>query len=86
MDHSIRTPRGVVDDMLVQVDKFYFPVDFIVLDTQPVETGSTQIPVTFGCPFLATLNALNNYRNEMIKLSFGNMTIELNIFHMCNQP
>ena len=30
-------PRGIVEDVLVQVDKFIFPVDFIVLDTQPVE-------------------------------------------------
>jgi hypothetical protein len=26
-------PRGIVEDVLVQVDKFIYPVDFIVLDT-----------------------------------------------------
>ena len=35
-DRSVKTPRGIVKDVLVQVDKFYFPVDFVVLDTQPV--------------------------------------------------
>ena len=35
-DCSVRIPRGIVKDVLVQVDKFYFPVDFVVLDTQLV--------------------------------------------------
>ena len=32
-DRSVKIPRGIVKDVLVQVDKFYFPVDFVVLDT-----------------------------------------------------
>ena len=35
-DCSVKIPKGIVKDVLVQVDKFYFPVDFVVLDTQPV--------------------------------------------------
>ena len=34
-DRSVKVPRGIVEDVLVQENKFYFPVDFIVLDTQP---------------------------------------------------
>ena len=36
-DRSIKIPRGIVEDVLIQVDKFYFPVDFIVIDTQPIQ-------------------------------------------------
>ena len=32
-NRSVKIPRGIVKDVLVQVDKFYFPVDFVVLDT-----------------------------------------------------
>ena len=32
-DHSVKIPRGMVKDVLVQVNRFYFPVDFVVLDT-----------------------------------------------------
>ncbi|XP_024021735.1 uncharacterized protein LOC112091707 [Morus notabilis] len=32
-DRSIKRPRGIVEDVLLQIDKFYYPVDFIVLDT-----------------------------------------------------
>ena len=35
-DRSVKIPRGVVKDLLVQVDKFYIPLDFVVLNTQPV--------------------------------------------------
>jgi hypothetical protein len=84
-DRSIRKPRGIVEDMLVKIHKFYFPVDFIVLDTQPISHAGTSIPVILGRPFLATSNALINCRSGVLKLSFGNMTVELNIFNTCNQ-
>ncbi|RVW35225.1 hypothetical protein CK203_085841 [Vitis vinifera] len=36
-NRSIKVPRGVVEDVLVQVEKFYYPVDFVVLDTEPLK-------------------------------------------------
>ncbi|XP_058180176.1 uncharacterized protein LOC131298717 [Rhododendron vialii] len=36
-DRSIRIPKGVVEDVLVQVGEFLFPVDFIVLDTCQIQ-------------------------------------------------
>jgi hypothetical protein len=85
-NQSVVIPRGIVEDVLVQVDRFYFPVDFIVLDTQPIAQSSTDIPVIFERPFLATSNALINCRNRIMKLTFGNMTVELNIFNIFKQP
>jgi len=84
-DRSVKVPRGIVEDVLVQVDKFIYPVDFIVLDTQPVEACNS-IPVILGRPFLATSNVLINCRNGLMKLSFENMTLEMNIFNICKQP
>ena len=81
-DHSVKIPRGIVQDVLVQIDKFYYPVDFIVLDTHPNMHSSNQIPVILGRPFLATSNALINCRNGVLKLSFGNMTLEMNVFNI----
>jgi hypothetical protein len=60
-------------------------VDFIVLDTQPVETCKI-FPVILGRSFLTTSNALINCWNGLMKLSFGNMTLEMNIFNICKQP
>jgi hypothetical protein len=84
-NRSIKVPRGIVKDVLVQVDKFIYHVDFIVLDTQPVEACNLFL-VILGRPFLATSNALINCRNGLMKLSFGNMTLEMNIFNICKQP
>jgi hypothetical protein len=85
-DRSVKRPRGIIEDVLVKVDKFYFPVDFVVLDTEPVHNVEIQIPVILGRPFLATANALINCRTGVMKISFGNMTVELNIFDISNQP
>jgi hypothetical protein len=60
-------------------------VDFIVLDTQHVEACNS-FPVILERSFLTTSNALINCRNGLMKLSFGNMTLEMNIFNICKQP
>ena len=42
------------------------------------------MPIILGRPFLATTNAIINCRNGVMQLTFGNMTLELNIFHLSN--
>ena len=56
-DRSMKIPKGIVEDVLVQVDKFYYPMDFVVLNTKPVAVGANYMPIILGRPFLATLNA-----------------------------
>ena len=81
-DRSIKIPKGTIEDVLIQVDRFYYPVDFVVLDTEPVAVGANHVPIILGRPFLATSNAIINCRNGIMQLTFGNMTLELNIFHL----
>ena len=33
-DRSLTYPKGIIEDVLVKVDKFIFPVDFVVLDVE----------------------------------------------------
>ena len=84
-NRSVKIPKGIVEDVLVKVDKFYYPVDFVVLDTEPIENGPNHVPIILGRPFLATANAIINCRNGVMQLTFGNMTLELNIFHLNNK-
>ena len=84
-DRSVKIPKGIVEDILVKVDKFYYPVDFVVLDTEPIENEPNHVPIILGRPFLATANAIINCRNGVMQLTFGNMTLELNIFHLNNK-
>ncbi|KAL5583500.1 hypothetical protein UlMin_015942 [Ulmus minor] len=85
-DRSVRKPRGIVEDVLVQIDKFYYPVDFLVLDTIAIVNTESKISLILGRPFLATANALINCRNGLMTLSFGNMTLEVNVFRVSRQP
>nr|CAN66653.1 hypothetical protein VITISV_014606 [Vitis vinifera] len=82
VDRSVKIPRGVIEDVLVQVDNFYYPVDFIVLDTDPTVKEANLVPIILGRSFLATSNAIINCRNRLMQLTFGNMTLDLNIFYM----
>ena len=57
----------------------------MVLDTEPMAESTHQVPIILGRPFFATANAIINCRNGVMKLTFGNMTLELNIFHLSNK-
>lgn len=95
-DRSIRKPRGIIEDVFVQIDKFYYPVDFLVIDTHSIVELDSKVPLILGRPFLATANANINCRNGFMNLTFGNMTLEVNIFYVgkpqveevstCDQP
>ena len=85
VDRSVKNPKGIVDDVLVKVDKFYYLVDFVVLNTEPIAVGPNHVPIILGRPFLASSNAIINCRNGVMQLTFGNMTLELNIFHLSNK-
>ena len=62
-DRSVKIPKGIVEDVLVKIDKFYYPVDFVVLDTEPIASEPNHVPIILGRPFLATANAIINCRN-----------------------
>jgi hypothetical protein len=75
----------MVKDVLIKIENFYYPVDFIILDTEPTLHPDNGIPIILGRPFLATANALINCRNGRMKITFGSMTAELNIFNVMRQ-
>ncbi|XP_022861929.1 uncharacterized protein LOC111382250 [Olea europaea var. sylvestris] len=94
-DQSIIRPREVVDDVSVQIDKFSNPMDFLILDVKVDVNVNSKIPIILGKPFLTTANALinmtlddltNNCRNGLMELSFGNITLDVNIFYIMKQP
>ena len=52
---------------------------------QPVSNPANEIPVILGRPFLATSDTIINCKNGVVKLTFGNMTLELHVFSLSNQ-
>nr|GEU66484.1 reverse transcriptase domain-containing protein [Tanacetum cinerariifolium] len=62
-DKTISKPTGVAENVFVKVGKFYFPVDFVVLDF----IADPRVPLILGRPFLSTAHALIDvYEGEII--------------------
>ncbi|KAK5846327.1 hypothetical protein PVK06_002610 [Gossypium arboreum] len=55
-DKTIRFPKGIIENVLVKIDKFIYPVDFVVLDMDE----DNEVPLTLGRPFLATARTIIN--------------------------
>ena len=53
-DRSVKWPVGILCDVLVKVDTFIFPVDFVIFDCEV----DFEVPIILGRPFLATRRAL----------------------------
>ncbi|XP_048236344.1 uncharacterized protein LOC125371401 [Ricinus communis] len=53
-DRSVKYPRGTVENVLVKVNKFIFPVDFMILDMD----SESSVPLILGRPFLVTSRAM----------------------------
>ncbi|GKA22223.1 gag-pol polyprotein [Tanacetum coccineum] len=67
-DKTMKRPKGIVENVLVGIDKFIFVVDFIVLDMPE----DTQIPFILRRPFLSTAYAKINVFKRKITLRVGN--------------
>ena len=65
-DRSVKIPKGIVEDVLVKVGKFYYPVYFVVLDTELIASGPNHVQIILGRPFLATANAIINFQNGVM--------------------
>ncbi|XP_073049483.1 uncharacterized protein [Primulina eburnea] len=76
-DRSVKYPRGVIEDVLVKVDKFIFPADFVVLDMEEDE----EMPLILGRPFLATGKALIDVQEGKLRLRVGDEEITFDVFN-----
>ncbi|GJW98141.1 reverse transcriptase domain-containing protein [Tanacetum coccineum] len=64
-DMSKKAPLGIVENILVKIDKFLFPSDFVIIDNTPSET------TILGRPFLATIHAEINVFAGKISLGIN---------------
>ncbi|KAJ9556882.1 hypothetical protein OSB04_011496 [Centaurea solstitialis] len=66
-DRSIKYPVGIAEDVLVQVDKFVFLADFVILDIK----DEVKAPLILGRPFLNTANAIISVAERRLRLGIG---------------
>ncbi|XP_031252027.1 uncharacterized protein LOC116109930 [Pistacia vera] len=81
-DRSIKYPKGVVEDVLIKVDKLFFPVDFIVLDMEE----DREVPLILRRPFLATGRTLIDVHKGKLILRVENEKVEFNVFDTMKCP
>ena len=81
-DRSITRPYGVVEDVLVKVHHFIFPVDFVIMDIEE----DTEIPFILGRPFMLTANCVVDMGNGNLELSIDNQKITFDLFKAMKYP
>ncbi|KAL5821498.1 hypothetical protein ACOSQ3_023380 [Xanthoceras sorbifolium] len=57
-NQSTRYPRGIVEDIFIQVDKLIVPADFVVLDMDDARTTETDLLILLGRPFITTVQTM----------------------------
>lgn len=71
-------PKGVVEDLMVSIDSWEYPTDFLVL--QP-KTKFNGYPLILGRPLLATVDAYISCRAGKMTIKNGNLSKQLVLYH-----
>ncbi|XP_061374789.1 uncharacterized protein LOC133317012 [Gastrolobium bilobum] len=82
-DRSIKRQEGVVEDVLIKVDKFIFPVDFVILD---MEEEDIESPLLLGRPFLETSRSLIDVEQRNLMLRVNKETVTIDVFEAIKHP
>nr|GEZ12914.1 hypothetical protein [Tanacetum cinerariifolium] len=66
-DKSIQSPKGMIENVLVKIGKFIFPLDFVILDI----VEDDKVLIILGRPMLATAHAKIDVFGKKISLEFN---------------
>ncbi|KAK5817818.1 hypothetical protein PVK06_022746 [Gossypium arboreum] len=75
-DRSVKYPRGIIEDVLLKVDKFIFLVDFVVLNMDE----DVEVPLILERLFLATARAVIDVGDDKLVLRVGDEEIIFKIY------
>ncbi|GKB26907.1 DNA-directed DNA polymerase [Tanacetum coccineum] len=81
-DRSIQYPRGIIKNVLIKVDKFVLPIDFVILDMPE----DSRVPIILGTPFLATARAMIDVFNKKITLRVGDDEVIFDMDQSIKRP
>ncbi|XP_048231771.1 uncharacterized protein LOC125370428 [Ricinus communis] len=81
-DRTVKYPKGIIEDVLVKVDKFIFPVDFVVMDMD----GESDVLLILGRPFLAISRALIDVSSGKLELRVDDESITFDLTKSLRQP
>nr|GEX40312.1 reverse transcriptase domain-containing protein [Tanacetum cinerariifolium] len=74
-NRSFQYPVGIAENMLVEVGKFTFPVDFVILEMEE----DSKVPLILRRPFLHTANAVIRVKQKQLNLRIMTKRVIFNI-------
>ncbi|XP_076948642.1 uncharacterized protein LOC143620979 [Bidens hawaiensis] len=72
---SVKYSHGIVENMLVHITKFIFPVDFVILDMNEDDS----VPLILGRPFLTTKQVLIDVQDGKLILRVGDENVTFDV-------
>ena len=84
-DRSNAYPKGVLDDVLVQVHHLIFPADFYILDMED-SAYSISLPILLGRPFMKTARTKIDVFKGTLTMDFDGEVIDFNISETMRYP
>jgi hypothetical protein len=78
-DRSFISPLGIVEDVLVKIDKLIFPADFYILEMNEACLKPSH-SMLLGRPFLKTAKAIINVDKGSLSVEFDRDIVTFNIF------
>ncbi|GJR18875.1 DNA-directed DNA polymerase [Tanacetum coccineum] len=81
-DRSIQYLRGIIENVLIKVDKFVLPKYFLILDMPE----DSRVPIILGRPFLATSRAMIDVFNKKITLRVGDDEVIFDVDQSIKRP
>eukprot|EP00253_Pinus_taeda_P034577 PITA_34577 len=76
-DRSTIKPEGVIEDLVISIESWNYPADFVVLQTKTKLGGH---PLILGRPWLATADAFISCRSGSMTISNGQETKQLTLY------
>ena len=80
-DRTVKRPIGILHNVLVKVESFIFPADFVILDCEV----NFEVPIILGRPFLATGRALVDMKKGQMKFRLNNEEATFNVCRSMRQ-
>ncbi|KAJ9567080.1 hypothetical protein OSB04_003046 [Centaurea solstitialis] len=84
-DRSLVHPKGVLEDLLVQVNELVFPADFYVNDMEE-DSHPKSTSILLGRPFLKTAKTKIDVHKGTLSMEFDSNVIHFNIYESMRFP
>ncbi|KAI5335535.1 hypothetical protein L3X38_025668 [Prunus dulcis] len=85
-DRSVKYLRGIVEDVLIHVDQFILPADFVILDMEEAEISGCELPLILGRPFMATAGTKIDAKSGLLTMTVQDITVNFQVLEALKRP